>query len=90
MSKSSSSKTSKTDWPRLKAMQDTTAMTENEFRQLIARSEGETLDFKEAGYDLKNSRNKFIKDVLAMANTPRLRSEPERRVSQCSTPYGIG
>ena len=46
-------------------------MTENEFQQLIARSEGETLDFKEAGYDLKNSRNKFIKDVLAMANTPR-------------------
>ena len=46
-------------------------MTENEFQQLIRRSEGQTLDFKEDGYDLKNSRNKFIKDVLAMANTPR-------------------
>ena len=46
-------------------------MTEKEFQQLIRRSEGQTLDFKEAGYDLKNSRNKFIKDVLAMANTPR-------------------
>lgn len=46
-------------------------MTENEFQKLIRRSEGETLDFKEDGYDLKNSRNKFIKDVLAMANTPR-------------------
>jgi len=46
-------------------------MTENEFRQLIARAEGETLDFKAEGYDLQNSRNAFIKDVLAMANTPR-------------------
>ena len=49
-------------------------MTENEFQQLIGRSESQTLDFKEAGYDLKNSRNKFIKDVLAMANTPREQS----------------
>ena len=49
-------------------------MTENEFQQLIARSEGRTLDFKEAGYNLENSRNKFIKDVLAMANTPREQS----------------
>ena len=46
-------------------------MTEREFQQLIGRSESQTLDFKEAGYGLKNSRNKFIKDVLAMANTPR-------------------
>ena len=45
-------------------------MTENEFQQLIERAENETLDFKES-YDLSNSRNEFIKDVLAMANTPR-------------------
>jgi len=46
-------------------------MKMEEFRQLLGRSEGETLDFKEDGYDLKESRNEFIKDVLAMANTPR-------------------
>jgi predicted HTH transcriptional regulator len=48
-------------------------VTENEFRALIGRAEGETLDFKEDGYDLQNARNAFIKDVLAMANTPRER-----------------
>lgn len=48
-------------------------MTENEFRQLIACTEGETLDFKREEYNLQNSnsRNDFIKDILAMANTPR-------------------
>ena len=49
-------------------------MTTEELRQLIGRSEGETLDFKEEGYGLKESRNAFIKDVLAMANTPREQS----------------
>lgn len=48
-------------------------MTENEFRALIGRAEGETLDFKGDGYGLQNDRNAFIKDVLAMANTPRER-----------------
>ena len=46
-------------------------MTEADFRRFLGRSESETLDFKEDGYDLKNSRETFIKDVLAMANTPR-------------------
>jgi predicted HTH transcriptional regulator len=46
-------------------------MKEDEFRQLLARAESETLDFKEAGYDLKVARNAFVKDVLAMANSPR-------------------
>ena len=46
-------------------------MTKDEFHQLIQRPETETLDLKEAGYDLKKSRNKLTKDVLAMANTPR-------------------
>jgi predicted HTH transcriptional regulator len=45
-------------------------MTTDEFLRLIARQEGETLDFKE-GYNLPEARNAFIKDVLAMANTPR-------------------
>lgn len=49
-------------------------MTPSEFQALIARAEGETLDFKEDGYDLENARNAFIKDVLAMANTPREQS----------------
>lgn len=46
-------------------------MTNDEFRQLLTRGEGETLDFKRDGYDLKKSRGGFIKDLLAMANTPR-------------------
>jgi len=53
-------------------------LTKDEFRQTIARAEGETLDFKQEGYDLQGSRNAFIKDVLAMANTPR--EEPARIV----------
>lgn len=46
-------------------------MTTDGFRHLISRAEGETLDFKEDGYDLVGARNVFIRDVLAMANTPR-------------------
>lgn len=48
-------------------------MNENLFRKLIGQKESETLDFKESGYDLsdKRGRNAFIKDLLAMANTPR-------------------
>jgi tetratricopeptide (TPR) repeat protein len=46
-------------------------MTENDFRQLLARAEGEILDFKVEGYQLPAARNDFIKDVLSMANTPR-------------------
>ena len=46
-------------------------MTANQFQQVIGRSESETLDFKADSYDLSNSRNKFVKDVVAMANTPR-------------------
>lgn len=49
-------------------------MTEAEFRQLLALGERDWLDFKRDAYgDLTASakRNEFIKDVLAMANTPR-------------------
>ena len=48
---------------------------EDEFRQLIGRAENETLDFKEDGYAIQNpgGRGDFIKDLLAMANTPRER-----------------
>ena len=46
-------------------------MTTNEFQQLIALAEDETLDFKQDGYDLERSRSALSKDVLAMANTPR-------------------
>ncbi|EAT59654.1 ATP-binding protein [Chlorobium ferrooxidans] len=46
-------------------------MKEFELRQIISRAESESLDFKAEGYDLKGSRNAFVKDVLAMANTPR-------------------
>ena len=48
-----------------------THITPQRFRQLLEQSEGETLDFKENVYDLAQSRNAFIKDVLSMANTPR-------------------
>lgn len=45
---------------------------------LLNRPEGPTLDFKETGYSLSNPHTKgeFIKDILAMANTPR--DEPAR------------
>lgn len=52
-------------------------MTEEHFRALLLRPEGETLDFKAREYDLKNieKRLDLIKDVLAMANTPREEGE---------------
>lgn len=43
----------------------------DKFRELLTRAEGDSLDFKADGYDLKRDRNAFIKDVLALANTPR-------------------
>lgn len=46
-------------------------MTINDFTKLISRAENETLDFKQEGYNLPGDRNAFIKDVLAMSNTPR-------------------
>ena len=46
-------------------------MTEHEFARLIEQPESEILDYKQAWYDFGSSRYKFIKDVLAMANTPR-------------------
>ena len=41
--------------------------------QLLQRQESDDLDFKSQQYNLKTNRNrsKFIKDILAMANTPR-------------------
>jgi predicted HTH transcriptional regulator len=52
---------------------DEGTMRINEFQDLLARAEGETLDFKVAGYDLTSpaGRNSFTLDLLAMANTPR-------------------
>lgn len=52
-------------------------MTEDDFRNLIERQESETLDFKEEIYHFQESkkyRQDFVKDVLAMANTPREQS----------------
>jgi len=51
-------------------------MTEAEFRELLTRPEGETLDVKRKLHDLSSSQGQgdFVKDVLAMANTPRDRS----------------
>ena len=51
-------------------------MTEDELSQLLRRSESETLDFKQDDYDLSiaEKRGEFIKDILAMANTPRVRT----------------
>ena len=48
-------------------------MEENQLKQLIGRTENETLDFKEDGYNIQSPRGRgdFIKDLLAMANTPR-------------------
>ena len=52
-------------------------MTKDDFRKLIERQESETLDFKEDIYHFKESKecqHDFVKDVLAMANTPREQS----------------
>jgi len=46
-------------------------MTNIDLNQLFTRSEAETLDFKSEAYNLKEKRHEFIKDLLAMANTPR-------------------
>ena len=48
-------------------------MKENQFQELIRQAEGETLDFKQDGYDLADAKGQsdFTKDLLAMANTPR-------------------
>ena len=48
-------------------------MTEEEFLELVKLPESEILDYKRQGYDfaLKDKKIDFIKDVLAMANTPR-------------------
>jgi tetratricopeptide (TPR) repeat protein len=52
-------------------------LTERQFLDLLGRPEGETPDFKATDYDLKNTekRVELIKDVLAMANTPREEEE---------------
>ena len=49
------------------------SVTESEFRDLIQRPESDILDFKQQGYVLSDNKSRldFIKDVLAMANTPR-------------------
>ena len=48
-------------------------MTLDEFRRLLERPEGETLDFKQVDYDFAKAdqQNEFAKDILSMANTPR-------------------
>lgn len=48
-------------------------MTPPDLSDLLRRPEGEALDFKEADYALDNKQEKFkfLKDLLALANTPR-------------------
>lgn len=50
-----------------------TGLSSELFEELILRLEGETLDFKSAPYDFstEHGRMRFVKDVVAMANTPR-------------------
>ena len=42
-------------------------------RTLLERQESDDLDFKSRPYNLKNAKqnSKFVKDIIAMANTPR-------------------
>ena len=49
-------------------------MTTARFPDLLARAEGETLDFKQEVYDLPSARGALNKDILAMSNTPRDRA----------------
>ena len=48
-------------------------LTEQDFKQLLSQGESTTLDFKSEPYRLDNdeARSKFLKDIVAMANTPR-------------------
>jgi hypothetical protein len=48
-------------------------VTEAEFLDLLNRPEGDTLDFKRQLHDLSSpeGEGEFIKDCIAMANTPR-------------------
>ncbi len=48
-------------------------MNEDDFRSLLKKSEGRTLDFKEKAYDLHDDKSKaaFCKDLVCLANTPR-------------------
>ena len=48
-------------------------INEDKLRELLSRQESQTLDFKGEPYrfDSDDSKSKFIKDILAMANTPR-------------------
>lgn len=47
------------------------ALTESEFIRLLTCPEGESLDFKLDYFELKKGRDSIVKDILAMANTPR-------------------
>jgi len=46
---------------------------EDQFKALLASNESEVLDFKASNYNLGDVRGKasLVKDVVAMANTPR-------------------
>jgi len=48
-------------------------ISEAKLRELLGQAESETVDFKREPYKLDNDhfKSKFIKDVIAMANTPR-------------------
>ena len=56
-------------------------MDSSVFEALLPRIEGDTIDFKERGYDFsgekeesERKRAQFVKDIISMYNTPR--SEP--------------
>ncbi len=54
-------------------MLEGTTMSPDEVRELLDHHEGETLDFKEAFYDLDDPASllHMMKDVICMANVPR-------------------
>lgn len=49
-------------------------LSEKDFEQLLSQGESRYLDFKSESYNLDGieARSKFIKDIIAMANTPRV------------------
>ena len=46
-------------------------LNEELFREILKRTEDETLDFKAQMYDFNTGRADFLKDLLCLANTPR-------------------
>ena len=60
-------------WPRIVEYWEKTMINEDKLRELLHQAEDRSIDFKAEPHRLDNDHFKslFVKDILAMANTPR-------------------